>query len=165
MVMCFWYGLFDCANFFLTFDQLLGAPAETLFRRIFSIVFCWVHLFGFFWVSLINCHPWRFCMVYRTLLSDVLVMLWLYHPWMSWWGGFFSKIFYMDINASLCTFHSVNIRLVGAEFCIALIKYCAAWMTSSGDHIFGMLNFLEKNSTVSEIRSALVFGMYYLWHM
>ena len=31
--------------------------------------------------------------------------------------------------------------------------------------IFGMIKFLVKNSTVSEIRSAPVLGMYALWHM
>ena len=31
--------------------------------------------------------------------------------------------------------------------------------------IFGMIKFLVKNSTVSEIRYAPVLGMYALWHM
>ena len=38
-------------------------------------------------------------------------------------------------------------------------------MVAYVDEIFGMLNFLGKNSTVSNIRSAIALGMYYLWHL
>ena len=41
--------------------------------------------------------------------------------------------------------------LYGAVFFSAWIKYCAALMVESMDKIFGMLNFLGGNSTVSEI--------------
>ena len=38
-------------------------------------------------------------------------------------------------------------------------------MEASVDDIFGMINVLGKNSTGSDIHSALVLGMYALWQM
>ena len=74
----------------------------------------------------------------------------------------FPNIYARYINASFCTFTSVNIGLAGAGFFIAWIKSCASLIVSSVDENFGMLDFLGGNSTVSEIRSALVLGMYVL---
>ena len=76
-----------------------------------------------------------------------------------------SNIFARGINASLCAFTSVTSGLAGAKIFSACIRSCASQMEESVDEIFGMLHFLGKNSTVSEICSALVLGVYTLWHL
>ena len=43
--------------------------------------------------------------------------------------------------------------------------YCAPWMAALVEVIFGMVDLLENNSTVSDILYDLVLGMYVLWHL
>ena len=75
------------------------------------------------------------------------------------YGGVdFPNISAWDINDSLCVFTSVNSGLTGAGFCSAWIESCVAWMVASMVEIFGMLNCLGGNSTMSDIRSDLVLG-------
>ena len=88
-----------------------------------------------------------------------------WHPQRLCWGGYFSKSSDKDFNAYLCPFASVSSGTEDAEFYSARIKYCAAWMIAPVDYIFGMLNCLGENSTVSEICYALVLEMYTLWNM
>ena len=74
----------------------------------------------------------------------------------------FIKISDRDLNAYLCPFASVSSWTEGAKFFSAQIKYCAAWMIEFVDYIFGMLNFLGRNATVSEIILRSCFGDVYL---
>ena len=83
MVRTFSLRRFSC----LVFVFFLGAPVET----VLGMVFNWVHLLELLWVCLHNFHPRRFCMVVWTLLYDGLVLFWMYHPRISFWGGCFVK--------------------------------------------------------------------------
>ena len=79
------------------------------------------------------------------------------------WGLTLLNILARAFNYVVLGFPSVTIRLAGAGVCSALIKSCAARIEESVDDIFVMLYFLGKNSTVSEILSTLVCGIYSLW--
>ena len=50
----------------------------------------------------------------------------------------------------------------GVEFYKALIGYVPAWIADLAEEISIILVFLEKNPTVSAMRSALVLSMYTL---
>ena len=80
-------------------------------------------------------------------------------------GVALSKCFARDINSSLCAFPGATSGLAGSGFFSARIKYWLAWIIESVYDIFGILKFPGNNSTVSEIRSTLVLGMYTIWHL
>ena len=69
------------------------------------------------------------------------------------------------LNASLCPCTILPIGLAGAGFCSAKIKSCVEGIVESVEEICGMLNCFGKNSTVSDIFSALVLGMYALCYI
>ena len=69
-----------------------------------------------------------------------------------------TSFFSADVRVS----PTVTSGLAGAGFCRPQIKSCAAWMSASVEDIFGMLNSLGKNPTVSAILSVLFLVLYIL---
>ena len=80
-------------------------------------------------------------------------------------GGVFLNISARVINTSLYAFPIFTSGVPGYGFCIAWIKSCGALSVASAEDICGMLNWFRGNSTVSNILTALVLGMYVLWHL
>ena len=62
---------------------------------------------------------------------------------------------YRYLNVSVCAFPSVAGGVSGAGFYSGWIKLCTEFMAESVEYIFGMLNFLGKNSTGYDILSAI----------
>ena len=81
-----------------------------------------------------------------------------WHPWRYWWGVAFLNIYTRDINASLCALPILTCGIYGAGLCSAKIKSCVEWFFASVEDICVMLNCFGKNSTVSDIISALFWG-------
>ena len=71
----------------------------------------------------------------------------------------FSDILCSTLRDYVWEYPIVTNVIDGAELRRSQIKSCAEKMDASVDDIFDMLNFGGKNSTVSEILSALVLGM------
>ena len=109
----FYYGVASLIEqiSILTFDLLLGAPVETLLGRIWNY-FLWVCLLEFLCVRLLYFNPQRCCMGDCMLFSDRLVLLCLYHPQRSCWGGWFSKSF-LGISMPPCV--DFLVQLVGCQ--------------------------------------------------
>ena len=70
-----------------------------------------------------------------------------------------SNILDSDLRASVWESTIVNSVIDGTGLRRALINSCADRMAASVDDIFGMLYFLGKNYTVSDIFSAIVLGI------
>ena len=125
----------------MTFSLLLGAPAEILLGWIFLLFFsgltCWSYSGYYFSIITLGVSAKE---VDKKKLLGIS-------------------------NSYLCEFSSLTSGMEGAGFCSSRIKSCTALMTESVDENFGMINLLGKNSTVSEICSALVLGMYDLCNL
>ena len=81
-------------------------------------------------------------------------------------GGFaFLNISAGVLNVSVCPFPSLTSGISGDGFCSALIEYRLAWNVAYVEDICGMLIFLGGNSSVSNILSALLLGVYSLFHL
>ena len=154
-----------------------GNPLPCLFL-LFMFVFFWVHLLkldlvGFFTACTRSSYGYASAIctlggsawLIGRFFYSLLVLYWMYHPLRYCWGHWFVKTIATDINASLCAFPNATSGISGDGFCSALIIYCEAWMSASLDDIFGMLNYMGNNYTISEIRSALILGIYVLFCM
>ena len=177
MGLWFWCSLFDCANF-----------------QFWRFTCYWVHLLKIYLVGLfLLVSPVGNPLVIPHQLSPSEVLhglsealigkiLFRFFDWFTCWSFFayaysigtprgsacevsFTKLPDKDLNEYLCEFISVTSGLIGAGFFTAWIKFCASWMVAYVDDIFGILNFLRKNYTVSEIRSDLVSDIYALCHL
>ena len=69
------------------------------------------------------------------------------------------------LNASMFPCPSLTSGIAGAVLCSAYIKHCAACHVASMEDICGIFFCFGKNSTVYDIISALVLGMYALWNL
>ena len=141
--------------------------------------FLWVKWLKFIWVCLYNRHPKRLCIggwlslgctfhlvsFLVHLLEFLLYYLPDWHPQRYFWGFDLLNIYSRFLNVSFCPFPILIRGIPGAGLCSAYIKSCAAWKVAYMEDICGILNLFGGNSTVSDILSALVFGVYLLWHL
>ena len=69
------------------------------------------------------------------------------------------------LSAAVWASTSVVNGLISAGLCRSRIKYCPECLAASIDDIIEMVYFLGHKSNVSDILSALVSGIYALWHL
>ena len=144
--------------------------------HFYGLYFYWVHVLKILWVFFSDG-------IIGTLKSfawtGICVVFWFFYM-MGWcycyiyggttfvgltWGVALSNILFRDLSVFLWEFPSVTSGFAGAGLFRACIKCCTFWMDGSVDEIFSILYFGDGNSLVSEILSALVFGMYALWNL
>ena len=135
---------------------------------------CWVFygssvtistLRGSVFVNGSGCDEFSFGIFHILPVRVSLGMLPNGNPWRYCWGVAFLNFSARDINASLCEFPILPSGISIAGLCSVKIKSCAVWIVASVEEMFGMMNYLGRNSTVSDITSALDSGMYALWHL